>query len=330
MVIGGLGEPGVRCIHAETRHRRGTRGVGHGQSDGRPDRGRSDRGISDEGHEPSNQGTVFGLEPEAASRRDSFVSAPPTIASRGVRGAVVHVQRADSAHRRRPRSSGDPAEIQVRPQRAGRSDQFRIMGDCPREPVDVARLERRDLAERVSVELPELDDVRGRVLQGRERGGPEARISPSVKRTGGCRGTPGFTVEPLGPKGLLAARRSGRAGSGVTGPEGFRRIEAAGDRAGGSRRGRSARASSRGPARIGPRAPGRAGLELLVGPVDLGHLPGCGPGSGRIGARHVRMVHPGQLPPGGLDRGLRSPRRDTQDDMWIFLRHGPSVSTAGA
>ena len=214
------------------------------------------------------------------------------------------IRRTDSANGCRPRSSGDAAEIQVGPQRAGRGDQFRIMGDRPSEPIDVTRLECRDLAERMSVELPELDDVRGRVLQGRQWGGPEARIAATVQWTGGCRGTPGFTVEPLGPRRLLAARRSRRAGSGVAGPEGFRRIEAAGNRAGGSRRGRSARASSRGAARIGPGAPARADLELLVGPVDLGHLPGCGPGSGRIGARHVRMVHPGQLPPGGLDRGL--------------------------
>ncbi len=205
------------------------------------------------------------------------------------------------------------------------------MGDRPREPVDIAGLERGDLTERVPVEFPELDDVRARRLQGRERGRSESRIAAPVKRTGWLRGAPRFTVEPLGAERLLAGRRGRRAGRGVVGPEGPGSVEAAGDRARRPWLGRPVRAPSRRAVCVaGSGAPGRTDLELLVSPVDLGHLPGRGTRRDRIGTGHVRVVHAGQLPPHGLDGGLRSPRRDTQDGVWILLRHGPSVTSVGA
>ncbi len=205
------------------------------------------------------------------------------------------------------------------------------MRDRPGEPVDVAGLEGRDLAERVSVELPELDNVRGGRLQGGQRGRPEPGIAPSVERTSWLRGAPRFTVEPLGPQRLLTARRRRGTGGGVAWPEGVGRIKPAGDRARRSRLRRSARATSRRTVGVaGPRAARSTDPELLVGPVDLGHLSRRRAGDGGIGARDVRVVHAGQLSPGGLDRGLRSAMGDPQDEMRISLWHEPSVSSAGA
>ena len=51
------------------------------------------------------------------------------------------------------------------------ADQVRVVADGPGDPVDVRRLERRDLAERVAVELAELDDVASARPRATARGG---------------------------------------------------------------------------------------------------------------------------------------------------------------
>ena len=86
----------------------------------------------------------------------------------------------------RPRSLGrragapeDPPAIEVGLDHPRRADQVRIAGDRPRHPVDVGRLEGRDLAERVVVELAERDDRRLGLL---ERGRRSAAGSGAADR----------------------------------------------------------------------------------------------------------------------------------------------------
>ncbi len=150
-------------------------GVGHGNGDGLSFRGGSGRSIPDPDHEPSNW--------SSANRPGDR------------RGGSSH--RIHPRHGRPPVSGGDlafPASQAVLPRRSGvacarriiprrsRSawttraarDQVRVVVDGAGHPVDVRRLEGRDLAERVVVELAERHDERLGLSQGRRRPPAEA------------------------------------------------------------------------------------------------------------------------------------------------------------
>jgi hypothetical protein len=58
----------------------------------------------------------------------------------------------------------DPASIQVRLDDARRGDEVRVPGHRAGHPIDIRRLESRDLPEGVTVELAELDDVLERTV----------------------------------------------------------------------------------------------------------------------------------------------------------------------
>ena len=61
--------------------------------------------------------------------------------------------------RRRVAPTQDPAPIEIGLDDPRRRGDVRIAHDGPDQPVDVGRLERRDLAQRVAMELAELEDV---------------------------------------------------------------------------------------------------------------------------------------------------------------------------
>ena len=63
----------------------------------------------------------------------------------------------------------DPAPVKVRLDDPRRGRHVRVAHDRPDEPVDVRRFERRHLAQRVAVELPELEHVGTRDRKGRGR-----------------------------------------------------------------------------------------------------------------------------------------------------------------
>ena len=79
--------------------------------------------------------------------------------SRGPRPTVAS-GRATAPLSARANAPGDAAPIEVRLDHPRRRDQVRVVADRAGHPVDVGGLEGRDLAERVAVELAELDDRR--------------------------------------------------------------------------------------------------------------------------------------------------------------------------
>ena len=104
-------------------------------------------------------------------------------------------------------ATNDPSTIEVGLQCSRRGHEFRVVRDGPRKPVDVARLEGRDLTERVAVELAEVDRMCPSLFDRRQRGGSIARI-PAARRAARWAGTPwGLSIDAFAAK-----RRSGRGG----------------------------------------------------------------------------------------------------------------------
>src|SRR6185503_8830216 len=121
------------------------------------------------------------------------------IASRIIREAIVAfpdrrgARRSGRLARLRPplvladrvRPPDDPPPIEIGLNAPGGRDELRVAGDRPRQPVDVGRLERRDLAERVAAELAEWQLVVPGRVDGWQRRRPEAADTVSLERAAG-------------------------------------------------------------------------------------------------------------------------------------------------
>src|SRR5690242_5764631 len=173
---------------------------------------------------------------------------------------------------------GHPATIEIRLDDACGRDEVGVTGHRARHPVDVARLEGRDVAEAVAVELAEIDDPIAGQVQGRRRRPTEVADPVSLQRTGRCRGTGWLARDGLATPRRLAVESGPRAGGRglVSGAERTCRIDAPGDRATGPRS-RRPTTSGTGPVEfraVDPRSR-RVALRLAgergVGLVDLGH-----------------------------------------------------------
>lgn len=225
------------------------------------------------------------------------------------------------------------------------SHQIRIAGDRPGHPVDVRRLERRDVTKGVAVELPELDRMGAGDLERRRLRPAEMADPIAFHRTRG-RGCPGrFLAHALAPHRRLARQAAGdpfgarsrpvRTDGLIPRSEGPAHVHATGDRACRPGSGRAAWTPSRRRVelRLGGRDPaaamrGQVAGESRVGVVDLGHPPRRGPGGGRIVAGQVRMMGSCQPPPGGLDGGLIRSRLDTEDVVRIPFHHARQCTAA--
>jgi hypothetical protein len=82
------------------------------------------------------------------------------------------------------RASWDAALVEIRLDHPCRSDQLRVAGHGARHPVDVRRLECRDVAERVPVELAELDDVLPGAIEPRRLWTAEVPDPTALEGTG--------------------------------------------------------------------------------------------------------------------------------------------------
>ena len=96
----------------------------------------------------------------------------------------------------------DAAPIEVGLDHPRRRDEVRVVADRAGHPVDVRRLEGRDLAERVVVELAERDD-RGLGLVERRRRRPAEMAQPVADERAGGRGR----ARRLAADGIVAQRR---------------------------------------------------------------------------------------------------------------------------
>ncbi len=233
------------------------------------------------------------------------------------------------------RPSNDAAAIEIGLDDAGRGHELRVPGDGAGHPVDVGRLERGDLAERVPVELPELHRVLAREVERRRLGAPEVAEPAAFERTGRG-GRPRRLLADLLPahRGLAGRMGAARAwgapvptGGLIALPERAGHVDPAGDRAAGPRPGRATPALGAVPTEVGalagPRSPVGLGFagEGRVGIVDLGHTTrGC-LGGGRVVAGQVRMVRPGEPAPGCLDLGRGGAAFDAEDHVRIALCH---------
>ena len=233
--------------------------------------------------------------------------------------------------------------------------QVRVPGDRPREPVDVRGLERRDLAERVAVELAELDQERVRFLERRIGRPAEVEHAAALKGSGGVRGPRPLRLESLarGRRRIRvrrASRAPGRRSGSAAGPgRTCRRVRSRGDPAVASagRPGRRLAASvpsppcAGAPPRTRSRSSGRldlaasadfarrtGSLQLRVRRVDLGHDRRCPTGHGRVVAGHVRVVLARQAAPGRLDRRCGRAGLDAEHLVRVPFRH-PAILGGG-
>jgi hypothetical protein len=338
-----------------------TWGVGHGSGSGPRRRGRSEAWISNPGHEPSNYGSSAsrpGSDPAGLIRRTlaprphgrGAIDSPPArgpALRRGPQTPRLPLRRPPRRRPVRPFAADDPAPVEIGLDHAGGRDEVAIPRDRPGEPVDVRRLEGRDLAERMAAELPELDLERASRVEAGWRGGSEPMDPRPLRR-----------ARRLGRAGRLAVRtrsRSRRRGAGsalpspppaplaawlagrrVARPERAGRIDPTGHgtrrpgawraaasvarrpRVGAGTRSRGRRPTGRPP---DPLASLVGDSERLVRVVDLGHPARRRSRGGRIVAGQVRVVLACEAAPGGLDGGQARSRLDAEDVVGIPFGH---------
>ena len=205
----------------------------------------------------------------------------------------------------------------------------------PGHPVDVRRLECRDLAERVVMELAERDHRGLRVVERWCRRSPEVAHPVTDQRPRRCR-----RARRLAPNRVIAERwltRQGRAPCPVADGLVARSVRAAGvDPTGHRARGlwwRRATPPSwslgleRGTvgAVAGRRRPTRRWLagERRVGVVDLGHPARGRARRRRIVAGEIRVIGPCESPPGGLDLRRRGARFNAENVPGVSPGHPP-------
>ena len=269
--------------------------------------------------------TKVGIRPRARSRvprRESSFSRhlrSPPAASRG--------DRPRSACCGGPLPPNDSTTIEVRTEGTSRGHELGIVRDRSRQPVNVTGFEGGNLAQRVTVELAEVDGVQPGVGNGGKWRRPVSGIAPSVQWTRRLRRPRGLAIDSLAAIGLLPRRRARRTRSHVSRTEGLRGVEAPGD---GPRRPflRRPRGAARCRAVFGTAntASGGPHLQFLVGTIDLGHLACRDARSGRIGPGDIWMVDAGEFSPGRLDGRLRRIGRDAEYDMRVSFHHVTSVS----
>jgi len=250
---------------------------------------------------------------------------------------------------RRSADPPDPLPVELVTNDTRRGGQLRITLDRPGHPVDVRRLERGDLAQRVAPELPEVELDLERVG---ERGAHTRLMASGTPPLHGARGRRGSQLpgRPVRARRRLAGQRvplAGRRGRLVSGPEGAARVQPTGHRPGRARPRRSSAARSlarRGPSRwcigaSGPRArptrartpstgPDRAARtgERRVRRVDLRHPCRGATRRRRVVAGQVRVVAASEGAPGRLDVVGRGAGFDAEHDVGILRRHGRSVA----
>ena len=254
---------GVRFLTTPTRDRTG-RYLGRRSRNWKRtfDPRRFGRGIPDPAHEPSNWSSANRPGGPSGRQRSSLGS----IHQRQGRPPVSGGDRRVSGDRPRRRSGGVGRRSR-RPASGGRAatdpaarsrsawmtraalDQVRVVVDGPGHPVDVRRLEGRDLAERVVVELAERDDrglgvargtapaAAGNGAAGRGRAGRSASMRAAARRRHGPARSGGWPRQRWsGPAPLPTAWLRGRNVSlvstrPVTGRVGFGARRAAARRA---------------------------------------------------------------------------------------------------
>ena len=186
---------------------------------------------------------------------------------------------------RRMRPAHDPALIEVVLHDARGHRQVGVTLDCPREPVDVRRFERRDLVEPVAVELAERDDVGLGLLER----GARRRLKPTdavpLERSGRVRCAQRLAARPIAPRGRLAGQRRGARRRRVPRPERLAGVDPSGHgpsrlrtRWAATTRWRTVELDVRCPRPVGP-VPFRASARVSdrVGVVDLRHQARCHP-----------------------------------------------------
>ena len=117
------------------------------------------------------------------------------------------------------RPAHDPALIEVVLHDARGHRQVGVTLDCPREPVDVRRFERRDLVEPVAVELAERDDIGLGLLERGARRRPKPTNAVPLERSGRVRCAQRLAARPIAPRRRLAGQRRGARRRRVPRPE---------------------------------------------------------------------------------------------------------------
>lgn len=104
------------------------------------------------------------------------------------------------------RPPGDAALVEVLLDDARGGHELGVARDGAGDPVDVRRLERRDVTERVPVELAELDDVLSRAIEAWRLGPAEVADPATLERSGGRRGARLLLASTLGPESRLSPK----------------------------------------------------------------------------------------------------------------------------
>ena len=303
-------------------------------------------------HEPSNRTSAIrpGDRRGGSAHHSIFIQRhdrPPihrrAIARPGPGGIPARVRRpgrsgqAAPALEARVGASSDVPAVQIGLDDACRRDEVGIVVDRAGHPVDVRRLEGRDLAQGVVVELAERDDRGFRLLERRRRRTAEVAEAAADERAGRRRGPRRLATDGVVAKGRLAGqgRPPGTVADGlVSSSIGVARVDARRDRPSRLRGWRTTaaalapgfeRSTVRRLPRSGlappPRDPGQRG----IGVVDLGHPSRRRARCGGIVAGQVGMVGPGEAAPGRLDLRRRGARSHTEHDSRISLGHVASL-----
>ena len=251
--------------------------------------------IPDPGHEPSNHGSSasrpgprYGrshrsVDTNTIALRVSGGRSPRFGPNSGRAQADAPPSAADAGVRVRRR---DAAAVEVVADHPRGRHEVPVAGDRRREPVDVGRLEGRDLAQRVPVELPERQlDVDGLVERRAGRRAEVAEPRPGQAGRSAC--SPAVArARPGRPWRGLAGERMGRGEPALGGPERdvprperVRRVDPARHRAGRTRPRRAATAGARAVRAAGRSLAGAVRVRVADPPSAAGprRLPASAP-----------------------------------------------------
>ena len=298
-----------------------TWGVGHGTGNGHSTRGGSGRRIPGPVHEPNNWTSANrpGDRRGGSSHPNSSASCSPSVI--GGRSRFSVPVGPDQALRVVVRCSvlGWTRRATLRRSRSAWMTRAALTRSgswltVPATQVDVGRLEGRDLAQGVVVELAERDDRGlGHLERGRRRA-PEVADSIADEGAGRCRRAQRLAPDDVGMLRWLPAqgRPARRVADGlVAWLVDAAHVDTTRHRARGlGWRGPTVAPHDAGFERgvVGPRSPAVARSAAIasqrrVGIVDLGH-PACRQArGGGVVAREVRVIRPGETAPGRLDLG---------------------------
>jgi hypothetical protein len=228
-------------------------------------------------------------------------------------------------------SSDDPPSVEVVAHDPRRGEKVRVAQDRRGHPIHVRRLECRDLAEGVAMELAERHLRCPRRREARLARRLEAVDAGPHERTVRIRGPARPHLGRPRADRRLARRMARPPGVGrrrIARMEDIGGIEAGGHRSRWPGRRRPGRAPVRGRPGAGGPARARSVGQLLVGGVDLGHPLRRRAGRGRVAARPIRVVFSGETTPGSFDRAGRGAGLQPEDGVGLSPGHRTKSSRA--